>query len=73
MSHDHLVRKEAQNTIKNGFYTVAILGFLPEGLTHDFGQKMKILSQFVFGQNRPRKSVLRIFEEENKPSQTVKI
>ena len=44
MSHDHLVRKEAQNTIKNGFYTVAILGFLPEGLTHDFGQKMKILS-----------------------------
>ena len=47
MSHDHLVRKQALldcKKRKNGFYIVATLGFFSEGLTHDFGQKMKILS-----------------------------
>ena len=52
---------------------MTILGFLSAGLTHDFGQKMKIFSSFVLGQNGPGNSVLRIFEVENKLSYTVKI
>ena len=67
-----LSENKPSQTIKNRFYIVAILGYFSKGLTHNFGQKMKILSQFAFGQNRPGNSVLRIFEEENKPSQTVK-
>ena len=35
--------------MKNGFYVVAILGYFSEGLTHDFGQKMKILSSDKIG------------------------
>ena len=73
MSHDHLVRKQALLDYKNGFYIVIILGFFSAGLTHDFGQKMKIFSSFVLGQNGPGNSVSRIFEVENKLSYTVKI
>ena len=38
------------STKKYRFDTVEILRF-PKGLTHDFGQKLEISSQFVFGQN----------------------
>ena len=43
-------------------------GHFSKGLTHDFGQKMKILSLFVFGQNGPGNNDLMIIEVENKPS-----
>ena len=32
MPHDHLVRKQALKYYKNGFYTVAILGFFQNDL-----------------------------------------
>ena len=47
--------------------------FFAKGLTHDFGQKMEILSLFVSGQNGPAKNILMIFEVENKSFQTIKI
>ena len=40
------------STKKYRFDTVEILRF-SKGLTHDFGQKLEISSQFVFGQNEP--------------------
>ena len=54
MSDDHLLKKQAllDNT-KNQFQIAAILKFFSKGLTHGFGQKLEILSFFVYGQNRP--------------------
>ena len=51
---DVLVRKQAFLDIqyKHGFKTKAKLAFL-----HDFGQKVKVFSSFVFIKNRSRKSV----------------
>ena len=68
MPHDHLVRKQALKYYKKWILNCRNIGIFSERFTHSFGQKMKILSLFVFGQNRPGNSVLRIFEEENKPS-----
>jgi len=73
MPHDHLVRKQALKYYKKWILHSSNIGIFSEGLTQDFGQKMKILSTFVLGQNRPGNSVLRIFEVENNPSLTVKI
>ena len=50
-----------------------IVFFFSKGLTHDFGQKMEILSLFVSGQNGPGNNILMIIEVENKPTQTIKI
>ena len=46
MPHDHLVRKQALKYYKKCILHSSnnLLGFFSEGLTHDFGQKMKILS-----------------------------
>ena len=45
MSHDHLVRKQALLDYKKWILHSCNIGiFFSEGLTHDFGQKMKILS-----------------------------
>ena len=68
MPHDHLVRKQALKYYKKWILHSSNIGIFSEWFTQYFGQKMKILSQFVFGQNRPGNSVLRIFREENKPS-----
>ena len=73
MSHDHLVRKQALLDYKKRILHSNNIGIFLAGLTHDFGQKMKIFSSFVLGQNGPGNSVLRIFEVENKLSYTVKI
>ena len=67
MPHDH-VRKQALKYYKKWILHSSNIGIFSEWFTQYFGQKMKILSQFVFGQNRPGNSVLRIFREENKPS-----
>ena len=47
--------------------------FFSKGLTHDFSNKMEILSLFVSGQNGPGNNVLMIIEVENKPSYTINI
>ena len=73
MPHDHLVRKQALLDYKKGILHSYQIGIFSKGLTHDFGQKMKILSLFVSGQNGPGNNVLMIIEVENKPSQTIKI
>ena len=44
MSHDHLVRKQALLDYKKWILHSCNIGIFSEGLTHDFGQKMKILS-----------------------------
>ena len=43
MSHDHLVRKQALLDYKKWILHSSNIGIFSEGLTHDFGQKMKIL------------------------------
>ena len=44
MPHDHLVRKQALKYYKKWILHSSNIGIFSEGLTHDFGQKMKILS-----------------------------
>ena len=45
MSHDHLVRKQALLDYKKWILHSSNIGFFfSEGLTYDFGQKMKISS-----------------------------
>ena len=44
MSQDHLVRKQALKYYKKWILKSSNIGIFSEGLTHDFGQKMKILS-----------------------------
>ena len=44
MPHDHLVRKQALKYYKQWILHSSNIGFFLEGLTHDFGQKMNILS-----------------------------
>ena len=44
MSHDHLVGKQALLDYKKWILHNCNIGIFSEGLTHDFGQKMKILS-----------------------------
>ena len=44
MSHDHLVRKQALKYYKKWSLHSSNIGIFSEGLTHDFGRKMKILS-----------------------------
>ena len=51
MSHDHLVRKKALLDYKNEFLQSCHIGIFSKGLTHDFGQKLKISYLFVFGHN----------------------
>ena len=52
-SDDHLVKEKAHLDKKEyWFYTVVMERILKE-LTHDFGQKMEILSLIVFGHIRP--------------------
>ena len=46
-----LLEKEPSQTIKNEFLQSCHIGIFSKGLTHDFGQKLKISSLFVFGQN----------------------
>ena len=43
MSHDHLVRKQALLDYKKWILHSSNIGIFSVGLTHDFGQKMKIL------------------------------
>ena len=55
MSDDNLVKKK--KTSRPRRYKQPILNSrhiesFPTGLTHNFGQKMEILSLFVYGQNR---------------------
>ena len=56
LTHDLLIIQFKENkpslTKKYRFNIVEILRF-SKGLTHDFGQKLEISSQFVFGQNEP--------------------
>ena len=73
MPHDHLVRKKALLDYKNWILRSYQIGIVLKGLSHDFGQKIKILSLFVSGKNGPGNNVLMIIEVENKPSQTIKI
>ena len=68
MPHDHLVRKQALLDYKKGILHSYQIGIFSKGLTHDFGQKMGILSLFVSGQNGPRNNALMIIEVENKSS-----
>lgn len=35
------------------------IGLLAKGLSHHFAKKCEIFTLFVFGQDRPRKSILR--------------
>ena len=44
MPLDHLVRKQALKYYKKWTLHSSNIGIFSEGLTHDFGQKMKILS-----------------------------
>ena len=56
MSHDHLVKKKKTNRprrYKQPILNSSHIEIFPTGLTHDFGQKMEILSLFVYGQIRP--------------------
>ena len=57
MSDDNLVKKK-KKTSRPRRYKQPILNsrhieIFPTGLTHNFGQKMEILSLFVYEQNRP--------------------
>ena len=68
MPHDHLVWKQALLDYKKWILRSYQIGIFLKGLSHDFGQKMKILYLFVSGQNGPGNNVLMIIEEENKSS-----
>ena len=65
----------SSSTLENNpFNTIRILilqrchtRFFSKGLTHDFGQKLKISSLFVSGQNRPWNNVWWSFSKK-KPS-----
>ena len=48
MLGDVLDRKEAFQDNKNMILYVQKIGNFPKGLTHDFGQKLKLSSWFVF-------------------------
>ena len=56
LTHHLLIIQFTENkpssTKKYQYNTVEILRF-SKRLTHDFGQKLEISSQFVFGQNEP--------------------
>ena len=60
LTHDLLIiqfkENKSSSTKKYRFNTVETLRF-SKGLTFDFGQKLEISSQFVFGQNEPWNNV----------------
>ena len=54
MSHDHLVKKTNRpRRYKQPILNSRHIEIFPTGLTHDFGQKMEILSLFVYGHIKP--------------------
>ena len=53
MSDDHLVKKQVLLDDKKISFKSSPCRNSSKGLTHDFGQKMEILSLFVSGQNMP--------------------
>ena len=54
MSDDNLVKKTSRpRRYKQPILNSRHIEIFPTGLTHNFGQKMEILSLFVYGQNRP--------------------
>ena len=57
---NHLVRNNPVKTIRTLILHTWHTGFFSEGLTHDFGQKLKISSLFVLRHIRPGNNVLMI-------------
>ena len=57
---NHLVRKQAFQDYKNIDFTHLAYWIFSEGLTHDFGQKLKISSLFVLRHIRPGNNVLMV-------------
>ena len=55
---DVLDRKEALLDCKKCISYSRKTGYFAKGLTHDFSQKFKLSSLFVFIEKRPRKNVL---------------
>ena len=54
MSDDNLVKKTSRpRRYKQPILNSRHIEIFQTGLTHNFGQKMEILSLFVYGQNRP--------------------
>ena len=55
MSDDNLVKKKTSRPrgYKQPILNSRHIEIFQTGLTHNFGQKMEILSLFVYGQNRP--------------------
>ena len=57
---NHLVRKQSFQDYKNTDFTYFAYWIFSEGLTHDFGQKLKISSLFPLRHIRPGNNVLMI-------------
>ena len=57
---NHLVRKQSFQTIRTLILHTWRTEFFQGGLTHDFGQKLKISSLFVLRHIRPGNNVLMI-------------
>ena len=64
MSHDHLVRKQALLDYKKWILHSSNIWIFFRRINPCVWSKNENLSLFVFGQNRPGNSVLRIFEVE---------
>ena len=57
---NHLVRKQSFQDYKNTDFTYLAYWIFSGGLTHDFGQKLKISSLFVLRHISPGNNVLMI-------------